>query len=522
MISRKKMKEKKRNRPLYYMFVDFLLMNVAYFISIFIKRKLIYLDAEYRSLLLVYLGIWMFSSLLANKYKFRRPANFKQGLSPFNRAFVYMSFMLFFVIFIFKMFAYSRFIILSTLVIYILLVMFFYGILYLYRWGPNVSVLYEPNGLAEQEALMKIPHVRGVDKKRRDVKESLIKKLKQEYLETWPELFDFLNESINLNNIKASEAIILDTNSEISLQGLVNRNYEIIVNLGDVNFIPSINKYFSIANDKLARGGYLIGGFETLYQRQQRRIPKFPRAFKKTLSFLDFVWRRVFPKVILLKGIYYLFNGKSGHVLSEYEMMGRLHFCGFREVVFHEINNKLYFIAKKTSSPFEEKQPSTGLLFKQRRIGLNGEMIFVYKLRTMYPYSEYIHRSFLEKKDLSQIGKVDQDERITGWGRILRKYWVDEFPMLINWLQGDMKMIGLRPLSRSFIGIYPEDIKSKRIKYKPGIFPAIYAKKFGDMEAVFKSEKKYMDEYDKHPWLTDMIYFFKIVFNILFRKMRSA
>ena len=94
--------------------------------------------------------------------------------------------------------------------------------------------------------------------------------------------------------------------------------------------------------------------------------------------------------------------------------------------------------------------------------------------------------------------------------------------MLINWLQGDMQFIGLRPLSRSFIGIYPEEIKSERIKYKPGIFPAIYAKKFGDMEDVFLSEKKYMADYDKHPWLTDMAYFFRILFNILFRKMRSA
>jgi len=93
--------------------------------------------------------------------------------------------------------------------------------------------------------------------------------------------------------------------------------------------------------------------------------------------------------------------------------------------------------------------------------------------------------------------------------------------MLINLLQGDLKLVGLRPISKSFFTIYPEDLKKERMKNKPGLFPAFYADMPHSIEEIWESERKYIKKYDKHPWKTNFIYFFKIINNILFHKARS-
>lgn len=104
----------------------------------------------------------------------------------------------------------------------------------------------------------------------------------------------------------------------------------------------------------------------------------------------------------------------------------------------------------------------------------------------------------------------------------MRKYWIDELPMLINFMQGDLKLVGLRPLSKSFFSIYPKDLKNERIKYKPGLIPSIYVDKLETEEAVFESERKYIEKYKKHPFRTDFVYFFRVMGKILFKGVRSA
>lgn len=79
----------------------------------------------------------------------------------------------------------------------------------------------------------------------------------------------------------------------------------------------------------------------------------------------------------------------------------------------------------------------TGLpgLFSQMRIGKNAVKITVYKVRTMRNISEISHTTVT----------VENDPRITGSGRIFRKYKLDELPQLWNVLIGDMSFVGPRP-----------------------------------------------------------------------------
>ena len=65
------------------------------------------------------------------------------------------------------------------------------------------------------------------------------------------------------------------------------------------------------------------------------------------------------------------------------------------------MNIKIYFILypKKKQAPDFSTHPSYGLLFKMRRVGYKGKIIFVYKFRTMYPFSEYCQDLIIDKNN---------------------------------------------------------------------------------------------------------------------------
>jgi lipopolysaccharide/colanic/teichoic acid biosynthesis glycosyltransferase len=84
-----------------------------------------------------------------------------------------------------------------------------------------------------------------------------------------------------------------------------------------------------------------------------------------------------------------------------------------------------------------------------------------------------------------------------------------------------MKLVGVRPLSKHYFELYNKELQDRRTKYKPGLVPPYYADMPADLESIQSSEMKYLDSYDKHPFLTDAGYFFKSWWNILFHHARS-
>lgn len=101
------------------------------------------------------------------------------------------------------------------------------------------------------------------------------------------------------------------------------------------------------------------------------------------------------------------------------------------------------------------------VLFRQRRYGLDGREIIVYKFRTM---------TVLEDgKSIRQATR--DDERVTRFGRFLRGYSLDELPQFINVLQGRMSVVGPRPHAVAHNEMYRKLIKGYMIRHKvrPGI-----------------------------------------------------
>jgi len=93
--------------------------------------------------------------------------------------------------------------------------------------------------------------------------------------------------------------------------------------------------------------------------------------------------------------------------------------------------------------------------------------------------------------------------------------------MFINMIAGEMKLVGVRPLSRQYFDLYTEELKRKRLKTKPGLIPPFYADMPKTLEEIMDSEMRYLEAYKQHPLRTDVRYFFKAFGNIMFRGARS-
>jgi Sugar transferases involved in lipopolysaccharide synthesis len=149
------------------------------------------------------------------------------------------------------------------------------------------------------------------------------------------------------------------------------------------------------------------------------------------------------------------------------------------------------------------------------------KLFHVYKFRTMHPYSEYLQKYVFEKNKLQEGGKIKDDFRITYWGRIMRKLWIDELPMFINFFKGDLKLVGVRPLSKHYLSLYDDELRELRMRYKPGLVPPFYADMPKTLEEIIESEKRYLHQFEKYGFITDTKYFFKAVYNILIKRARS-
>ncbi len=108
-------------------------------------------------------------------------------------------------------------------------------------------------------------------------------------------------------------------------------------------------------------------------------------------------------------------------------------------------------------------------LFKQRRVGENGRLFWMYKFRTMIQDADKLIPK-LEEEGVYADGvfKVREDPRITSVGRVLRRMSGDELPQLFNVLKGDMSLVGPRPEQPWIVERY-QPWQRKRLSVMPGM-----------------------------------------------------
>ena len=294
-----------------------------------------------------------------------------------------------------------------------------------------------------------------------------------------------------------------------------------IVNLNKINDINKMNDFFKAVNEKLIDDGIFIGCVETKVERRKRLFKKYPIGFAQIYYLFDFIFKRVFSKLWMTKWLYFFVTAGRNQVLSRAEALGRLVFCGFEIVDECEIDNLNYFVVKKLKIVDNVKEPRFSILFKMTRIGKYGKPISVYKIRTMHPYAEYLQEYIYKINNLQKGGKFKNDFRITTWGKVLRKFWIDELPMFVNLFKGQLKLVGVRPLSAQYLSLYSDDLKEKRKAVKPGLIPPYYADLPNTLDEIIESELKYINAYQKNPYLVDLKYFMRASTNIIINKARS-
>jgi lipopolysaccharide/colanic/teichoic acid biosynthesis glycosyltransferase len=327
---------------------------------------------------------------------------------------------------------------------------------------------------------------------------------------------------LNITGPKLTErAAVLSTTTVFNIAGLSHDKYDYIINLHRLNDIKNLNYFLEAVNSKLELKGYFFCCVETKDQRKKRLLKKFPPVLNWIYYTFDFIIKRVLPKMKFTRKLYFFLTRGENAVITRAEALGRLSRAGFIIKQESFIGNRLCIEARKYGDPIPMDGKMYGPLIALPRIGMNGNLIKVYKLRTMHPYSEYIQDYVYKLHALQDGGKFKNDFRITSWGSVCRKIWLDELPMLINYARGDMKLVGVRPLSKHYFELYNKDVQERRIKYKPGLIPPFYADMPADLEQIQASELKYLDSYDKYPFLTDFKYFCKSWWNIWFRKARS-
>lgn len=311
------------------------------------------------------------------------------------------------------------------------------------------------------------------------------------------------------------------------LNDFVERNWskpdgeaEVLLAEDHLNSIRHINQYLRDANKKLKDEGYLVVSFDTAMKRRLQFYKKYPKFWAGLFYSFDFFWHRVCSRLWLTRGFYYLCNKKVRKVLPRPEVLGRLYYCGFEVVSEQYIHDRYCVIARKRQEPNLEPR-HYGLIVKLKRIGKEGNLIWVYKFRTMYAYSDYLQAYVFDNNNLQVGGKFRDDYRITDWGKWMRKTWLDELPMLINIFKGQMKLVGVRPLSEHYFELYDPEVRDRRIKYKPGMLPPFYADMPETLQEIQESEMRYFEAYDKHPLRTNWKYFWIIVGNMVFHHKRS-
>lgn len=148
------------------------------------------------------------------------------------------------------------------------------------------------------------------------------------------------------------------------------------------------------------------------------------------------------------------------------------------------------------------------LFFKQQRIGKNGRIFNIYKLRSMYVDAEERKKALMEQNQMDGfMFKMDNDPRITKVGRVIRKLSIDELPQFINVLKGDMSLVGTRPPTIDEFEQY-ESHHKRRLSMKPGITGLWQVSGRSDIknfEEVVRLDCEYIDNWSL--WLDVKILF---------------
>lgn len=155
------------------------------------------------------------------------------------------------------------------------------------------------------------------------------------------------------------------------------------------------------------------------------------------------------------------------------------------------------------------------VFFAHKRIGKNGKIIKLYKFRSMVINAEELIKSFTpeQMREYKENYKLTNDPRITKVGKFLRKTSLDELPQLINIINGDLSIIGPRPVAADELEKYGVN-KDKFLSVTPGLtgYWAANGRSNTTYEQRMEMELYYIDNLSLK---MDIKVFFKTILSVL-------
>ncbi len=501
-----------------------MMLFIIYFLMIKFRTGDFYLYPWSERILLVLFASWILSIILTKKYSIQKTDLIQYQISPYLKSGLIMLLIAATVYFFFRIEMLSRFLLFSTIVIYSILETLSF---YIYFIGQNYDSESNIDALLTKKKISwdieNFYFDNESDQYQLDQKVNIRSIFNQiSTLEDKNQIIGFLEKYLKNMTINYYSSAILSTITFENIEIIRNNSKNLFINLHKLNDIRHLNKYLITSHTKLIPGGILVGyilPLETTFIRLRNKMPKL--IFLLFYPF-HFIFTRVLPKIPRINRIYFSITQGKNRIISKAEMYGRLNFCGFKIESDIIINDKLFFIAKKIKTVSNITNPSYNPIVKLTRVGYKKELIQIHKFRTMHPYSEFLQKDIYEKNELENSGKFKDDFRITSWGKILRKIWIDELPQIYDWIQGRIKLVGVRALSEQYFSLYPKELQDLRVKFKPGIIPPFYVDMPEDFTAICKSEERYLKQKMKAPIKTDLKYGLKALLNIIFRGARSG
>lgn len=333
-------------------------------------------------------------------------------------------------------------------------------------------------------------------------------------------VYRFVSEQLDLQ--KYCKSILFCTGDQTYVDNVDFDNLWAIINFKSLNSARDINEHLRAINKLLPDAGCYIGRVETYWERRKKIFKRCGKFLGPVVWFADFIVNRAFARMAFFERIYSWVTGGTFHELSKTELLGRLFYCGFSLIDTVTVKGLVYFSVIKVKESNPAPAPSQHLIIKIPRVGKDGKLIGVYKFRTMHPYAEYVQDYIVQQNGYNEVGKPNNDWRVTKWGKWMRKLWLDELPQIINVLKREMKIVGVRPISRFRFSEFPEHIQKLRIKTKPGCIPPYVALNMPDDKGNIEAEVIYLKDRERIPRTVDLRYFFMALYNILTNRIRSA
>ena len=321
--------------------------------------------------------------------------------------------------------------------------------------------------------------------------------------------------STKVVEVQPTVGLALASGSTGDLHVQADRSLPLLANLRPLNHIGPLNDYLREANRCLWEYGLLCGVFRPLESVRAAFQRALPPGIRQVLYFGHFVFFRVLPRVPVTRVLYSRVFRAPQRALTRTEAFGRLRFCGFRVIFHQEVDGHVYLLAQREQEPRTERPPSYGPLIRLERRGHRGETVGLYKVRTMHAYSEYLQPDLFVKDNLDDSGKPSGDVRVTRWGRVLRRYWLDEAPQILNWFRGEVRLVGVRAVSAEYLSLLPPDLQALRMRVRPGLIPPYYADLPQNFDQIVESERRYLTAKLERPLVTDVMYLIRVGRNIV-------